>query len=325
MISFSTLLLSYALLPASILAGGGVASSKPDTNTPRKRQATTPTPTLTYSIVNGISSSSDSWGSCLQYTGTTDFSIENIKANTNYLKCWDRINRPGVDFVPCTLAMVTSGQLNKTIQWTLNGNNGIYQLSPALNLGLCLQGNPSGQMLTVATCSSTNNFQKFQVINQVSNPDANALFQKAPTLEYAVQAINYGTRRGYTAGNQASAATEDDCHFSRYTHDTNSATIKIQTWFAFNPTFGGCELNPPLLQCPSGKKLVLATIQYGRWDNTICPHPSVSSQTAKVIGTFGLPSRCVGQQSCQLGGLNNELGDNYPGVYKHYTVSFKCQ
>ena len=93
----------------------------------------------------------------------------------------------------------------------------------------------------------------------------------------------------------------------------------------------GCDSVLLVLQCPKGQKLTKASIQYGRWDNTICPHSTVNAATLSKSRVFPLPTRCVGMETCQIGSwwwwsytLSGEFGDLYPNVYKHFTASFTC-
>ena len=115
-----------------------------------------------------------------------------------------------------------------------------------------------------------------------------------------------------------------------------STSLTATTTTSFKPTspagtptpgtaINGCERSPPKIACPSGKKLASNSyVQYGRWINTVCRHSSVSRRTPAISKFFAIPSRCVGQISCQLGNLNDEYEDVYSDVYKHFTAVPYC-
>lgn len=85
----------------------------------------------------------------------------------------------------------------------------------------------------------------------------------------------------------------------------------------------GCEGQNAKLTCGSDT-IVGGTIRYGRWDNSTCPHGTVSSQTPAREATFDLPSSCFDKTDCEININNGIAGDPYGGVYKHFIVTPDC-
>jgi hypothetical protein len=93
---------------------------------------------------------------------------------------------------------------------------------------------------------------------------------------------------------------------------------------SWSPMANGCEANPPLLSCPSGKTIKSGELSYGRWDNNVCPHETINSGTGYVRNKHQINSRCINQQQCQINSLNDEFGDPMPGVYKQWESNIVC-
>jgi hypothetical protein len=90
-------------------------------------------------------------------------------------------------------------------------------------------------------------------------------------------------------------------------------------------TLEGCEGQPPVLECPAGKSIKKGSIKYGRWNNNVCPHPTVGPRTVPKSQTFDLPADALGKQKYQYGAINVVHGaDPYPGVYKQFAVEYTC-
>ena len=92
-----------------------------------------------------------------------------------------------------------------------------------------------------------------------------------------------------------------------------------------NETFvvSGCESEKNDLKCPPNKKITGGNIKYGRWDNKLCPHPTVNSSTKPIFKTYPL----LNYPEIVKSGIisNNNLKDDpYGGVYKHYSVDYTC-
>jgi hypothetical protein len=88
----------------------------------------------------------------------------------------------------------------------------------------------------------------------------------------------------------------------------------------------GCEGRPATLTCPQGQVIKAATIQYGRWNNNVCPHRSVRASTPRRFREYTL-SHAIGQNSHSMvaDGLHVDINDDFhPGVYKHWEISFTC-
>lgn len=89
----------------------------------------------------------------------------------------------------------------------------------------------------------------------------------------------------------------------------------------------GCERTGPIaLSCNAGQKITAGNIKYGRWDNTICPHPSINASTAPKFKTYPLPTAAVGQNAYSLSSdINIAVNDDpYPYVYKQYEIDYTC-
>jgi hypothetical protein len=78
--------------------------------------------------------------------------------------------------------------------------------------------------------------------------------------------------------------------------------------------------------CPTGQRFSEAKLRYGRWDNTICSHPTVTAGTPAVEKTYALP---------QVQGLSSwtmpaaiasrvTMDDPFYGVLKHYELNYTC-
>ncbi|KAI9138499.1 hypothetical protein BKA69DRAFT_1091544 [Paraphysoderma sedebokerense] len=85
-----------------------------------------------------------------------------------------------------------------------------------------------------------------------------------------------------------------------------------------------CETHVALLSCPMGQRIANALMQYGRWDNGLCPHVTVSSNTRPQFATRQL-NDANGKQSASVIVSNESFGsDVYPSVYKHGLISYSC-
>jgi hypothetical protein len=91
--------------------------------------------------------------------------------------------------------------------------------------------------------------------------------------------------------------------------------------------FSGCENDTPkVLTCPAGTVIKDGTVKYGRWDNNVCPHATVSSTTASKFKTYPLPPKYIGGQTADISGtMNLSVGnDPYPNVYKQVEIDYTC-
>lgn len=100
----------------------------------------------------------------------------------------------------------------------------------------------------------------------------------------------------------------------------------------------GCDTGDKKIRvdCASGHQVDDGFIEYGRWDNTICPsldekgnvarYGGITGKTSFVRRKYPLPRRCIGANSCELGPeLSADTGqDPMPNVYKHYRVRYRC-
>lgn len=109
------------------------------------------------------------------------------------------------------------------------------------------------------------------------------------------------------------------------TTQTSEVTPEPTPELTFKPTpvpantISGCEGENKPLVCPSGKVVTSGEIKYGRWDNSICPHPTVNSSTPSVFKTYPVTP---GMDS--ISGIDTVKDDPYPDVFKHYTVNYTC-
>lgn len=83
-------------------------------------------------------------------------------------------------------------------------------------------------------------------------------------------------------------------------------------------TITGCEGESKPLVCSAGK-VPSGIIKYGRWDNSICPHPTVNGSTPSVFKTYPVTS-----DMSSMSGIDTVKDDPYYGVAKHYTVDYTC-
>lgn len=100
---------------------------------------------------------------------------------------------------------------------------------------------------------------------------------------------------------------------------TSEPTSKVPVPANTPITVSGCEGENKPLVCASGKVVTSGEIKYGRWDNSICPHPTVNSSTASVFKTYP-----VTPGMASMSGIDTVKDDPYPGVFKHYTVNYTC-
>jgi hypothetical protein len=90
----------------------------------------------------------------------------------------------------------------------------------------------------------------------------------------------------------------------------------------------GCESDPVTLVCAYPNQTISkANLQYGRWNNNVCPHGTVNADTPPISKVYQLNS-LLGRNNVTLEGKNtlpdvNE--DIYPNVYKHWKLEYSCQ
>ena len=99
---------------------------------------------------------------------------------------------------------------------------------------------------------------------------------------------------------------------------------RIANYKLYSFTKSGCEGKPPKIYCNGGRVLKNGSVRYGRWDNSVCPHSTVYSNTLPRWSVSSIPVRCIGLRSCQLNALNSEFGDPYGGTYKQFTANYTC-
>lgn len=91
-------------------------------------------------------------------------------------------------------------------------------------------------------------------------------------------------------------------------------------------TLTGCEADPVTLTCSQGA-IKSATIKYGRWNNTVCPHVTINASTTPTWKTYTLRS-ALGKTSHRVVDAKNfdpdVNEDPYPGVYKHWEIQYTC-
>lgn len=80
----------------------------------------------------------------------------------------------------------------------------------------------------------------------------------------------------------------------------------------------GCEGDSVVFDCDNG--ISDGTIKYGRWDNTICSHPTVNDSTKSEYIEKDLTP-----DSIEIQDYNSLFGDPIPGVYKHYDIKYRCK
>lgn len=87
----------------------------------------------------------------------------------------------------------------------------------------------------------------------------------------------------------------------------------------------GCEAEEANLICDTG--VINSTkIKYGRWDNTICGHPTVNVGTPPVSKEYIL-LEAIGRTNYSIkdkNTLKNIDEDIYPNVFKHWEIDYSC-
>jgi hypothetical protein len=100
----------------------------------------------------------------------------------------------------------------------------------------------------------------------------------------------------------------------------------------------GCDTGDKevTLSCPKGSFISRGVMEYGRWNNSICPSVDdkgkvtkfggILSTTPYVRRTYPLPPRCMQSNSCTLSkDLSADTGiDPVPNTYKHYQIRYRC-
>jgi hypothetical protein len=91
--------------------------------------------------------------------------------------------------------------------------------------------------------------------------------------------------------------------------------------------FNGCDGANIVLSCPTGTVVSGGSLAYGRWNNTICPHPTVNAKTPIKSKIYMMPAAYLGKQTATMSGMMNTIvkEDPYPGVYKHISGSYQCK
>lgn len=82
-------------------------------------------------------------------------------------------------------------------------------------------------------------------------------------------------------------------------------------------TIQSCQDFDLKLECPDGKVASNGSIQYGRWDNTVCKDSSVDVDTPPKYQIFSIKP---GQVSVR----DSITVDPYPGVSKQYLIKYSC-
>ncbi|NBP58348.1 hypothetical protein EBU71_17815 [bacterium] len=91
----------------------------------------------------------------------------------------------------------------------------------------------------------------------------------------------------------------------------------------FTTSLVGCESQPiPPIVCPPGKNISNAILTYGRWNNNVCPHPTITGNQAQGFKRQPI-SDATGKNS--FSGISiTSLGDPVPNVFKHWEVNYTC-
>jgi hypothetical protein len=95
----------------------------------------------------------------------------------------------------------------------------------------------------------------------------------------------------------------------------------------------GCQNNGAKLSCPSN--MVIAgtptSVKYGRWDGpSVCTFQNYPT-TNKGEVLKPLPSKCIGQSSCEIvaenqpGNWDTLFSDPIPGTWKQWTINHTCE
>jgi hypothetical protein len=91
----------------------------------------------------------------------------------------------------------------------------------------------------------------------------------------------------------------------------------------FTTSLVGCQSQPiPPIVCPPGKIISNAILTYGRWNNNVCPHPTITGNQAQGFKRQPI-SDATGKNSFS-GISTTSLGDPVPNVFKHWEVTYSC-
>ena len=86
-------------------------------------------------------------------------------------------------------------------------------------------------------------------------------------------------------------------------------------------SFYACDDVSAIPSCPPGRYISSGSLQFGRWDNTICLGPGVNRSSPTIFDVLAFPSKCLqGASSCILGNSDSMVkyfGDPLPGIAKH--------
>lgn len=93
-------------------------------------------------------------------------------------------------------------------------------------------------------------------------------------------------------------------------------------------TSTGCE-NEALLDmaCPTNLKVDSASLTYGRWDNKVCPHKSVTRNTKSKSKTYNISNTYKGKTTIDVQGkkAGHIAKENpYKGVFKQWFITAEC-
>ena len=89
-------------------------------------------------------------------------------------------------------------------------------------------------------------------------------------------------------------------------------------------SFYACDNVDAFVLCPIGQFITSGSLQFGRWDNNICPGPGVNSTTPVSFDVYNLPYFCLqGVNACSVSSmyLLKWFGDPIPGVAKHVSLN----
>lgn len=109
-----------------------------------------------------------------------------------------------------------------------------------------------------------------------------------------------------------------------------NSQLKKNTKFQIN----GCEGESPpksiILNCPENSAIDSVSVKYGRWDNNVCLHNTVTRNTPPSFRVYTTNAH-VGKQSANMGDFSQVIrdvikrDDPAPNIYKQYQVDYVCQ
>ena len=89
-----------------------------------------------------------------------------------------------------------------------------------------------------------------------------------------------------------------------------------------------CENESLSIECDDDDYIQIEFANYGRLDNSICDHRTVSDWKDPCMASRSLATvqaMCDGNQQCEIKASNRVFGDPCGGIFKYLEVRYSCQ